>query len=663
MLEDIISTHAGGNIFLLCKKEVLFTVEDVGIILGLLNCGHPVRHYGSTKKKSRLYERFGMATNFDRKKVHSLIQELVKLDDEVDVEDTVRLWIVLLVCTFLAPRSAHSCPQQMLSCLDDIQRIREYNWAAAVQEVTLHNFDNLVTFVKNQRSGATCPAKRRSGKESQAHYFMYGCAASLAVWFLEHTRVTKNLTVERNEMETIYKGNQTVPEDTSTVPPATSLSLLQEIAASMKSQEVKFDQLNTQLNDQMRQIEEIMRYIHRRDEPVSHEEGAAGTTPTFSEHVHAQPPMMYEDPVTQQEWVVCPPTYSQYVPDVPDVQPPITNDNQAPPIGHFEEDITTAVEDVDAENPNSMVQAIKEREDWRPGLYDQSPYVREKPVTIPEKEKAVATEEPVTTNFGIFEFANGLVIRKSHILNLLYGCMTKGTATTIRRMLKEYGAFPDTAKWELRFDNQCPQQASETPIPPQLKKKMEEALALIYGDWLKVIGPELSSRPPVSPIPKADSGSKPQEQSPQNTSPLASYPPVSIEPEPKQKRRNIKKEARCSPEAMSIECSEVVVVDLTTEEMKLISWNCRGIGGSATVSTLRHLIHSCKPNITFLSETEASSLKASSFFKMNSIDNNHVVDSRKRAGGLWIWWDQNVNIQIIDSDDHLIDAKVEDPKL
>ncbi|MQM13449.1 hypothetical protein Taro_046380 [Colocasia esculenta] len=168
----------------------------------------------------------------------------------------------------------------------------------------------------------------------------------------------------------------------------------------------------------------------------------------------------------------------------------MTNDDQTPPIGHFEEDLTTAVEDVDAQNPNSMVWAIKEREDRRPSLYDQSPYVREKPVTMPEKEKAVATEEPVTAkwvckgqlkekhnaivesfletygsvgsepDFGIFEFANGLVIRKSHILNLLYGCMTEDTATTDRRMLKEYGAFPNAAKWELRFDNQCPQQAS-----------------------------------------------------------------------------------------------------------------------------------------------------------------------------------------------------------
>ncbi|MQM16395.1 hypothetical protein Taro_049356 [Colocasia esculenta] len=232
---------------------------------------------------------------------------------------------------------------------------------------------------------------------------MYGCVASLAVWFLEHTRVRqpinrmayprlfrwgtfagktspfpiasltgqqviKNLTVERNEMETIYKGNQTVPEDTSMVPPTASLSLLQEIAASIKSQEVKFDQLNTQLNDQMRQIEEIMRYIHRRDEPAT------------------------EEPVTAK-WVCK---------------------------GQLKE------------KHNAIVESFLET-------------------------CGSVGSEP---DFGIFEFANSLVIRKSHILNLLYGCMTEDTATTVRRMLKEYGAFPDAAKWELRFDNQCPQQVS-----------------------------------------------------------------------------------------------------------------------------------------------------------------------------------------------------------
>ncbi|MQM03023.1 hypothetical protein Taro_035800 [Colocasia esculenta] len=119
MLEDITSTHVGGNIFLLGKNEVLFTVEDVGIILGLPSFEHPVCHYGNSKKKStichygnskkksKLHERFGVAINFDQKKVHSLIQQLVKSDDEADVEDTVRLWIVLLLCTNFLLRDQH----------------------------------------------------------------------------------------------------------------------------------------------------------------------------------------------------------------------------------------------------------------------------------------------------------------------------------------------------------------------------------------------------------------------------------------------------------------------------------------------------------------------------------------------------------------------------
>ncbi|MQL68099.1 hypothetical protein Taro_000411 [Colocasia esculenta] len=227
MLEDIISTHVGGNIFLLGKKEVLFTVEDVGIILGLPSFGHPVRHYGSTKKKSRLYERFGMATNFDRKKVHSLIQQLVWFLEHTRVRKPIN-------------RMAYP---------------RLFRWG-------------------------TFPCK----------------TSPFPIASLTGQQVIKNLTVERNEMKTIYKGNQTIPEDTSTVPPAAaSLSLLQEIAASIKSQELKFDQLSTHLNDQMRQIEEIMRYIHKMDEPVTHEEGAVEATPTFSEHVHVQPLMMDDD--------------------------------------------------------------------------------------------------------------------------------------------------------------------------------------------------------------------------------------------------------------------------------------------------------------------------------------------------------------------------------
>lgn len=181
LLEEIISSHIGDNCFKLGPKEVLFSVDDVGIILGLPSSGLRVHHYGSRTKKSRLHDRFGVKTIFDRKKVYSLIQGLVNSEDRTDIEDTVRLWIVLLFCTFVCPRSAHCCPQQMLSYLDDIGRIGEYNWASAVQEITLHNLADVVTVVNNRRVGAISQAKRRCGADSQSYSFIYGCPASLAV--------------------------------------------------------------------------------------------------------------------------------------------------------------------------------------------------------------------------------------------------------------------------------------------------------------------------------------------------------------------------------------------------------------------------------------------------------------------------------------------------
>ncbi|MQM15532.1 hypothetical protein Taro_048477 [Colocasia esculenta] len=63
-----------------------------------------------------------------------------------------------------------------------------------------------------------------------------GKTSPFPITSLTGQQVIKNLTVERNEMETA-----SLPEDTSTIRSAASLSLLHEIAASIKSQELKFD--------------------------------------------------------------------------------------------------------------------------------------------------------------------------------------------------------------------------------------------------------------------------------------------------------------------------------------------------------------------------------------------------------------------------------------
>lgn len=83
--------------------------------------------------------------------------------------------------------------------------------------------------------------------------------------------------------------------------------------------------------------------------------------------------------------------------------------------------------------------------------------------------------------------------------------------------------------------------------------------------------------------------------------------------------------------------------------MKLLSWNCRGLGNPRTVRVLRDLIKSQKPDLLFLSETLVDN---------NVVDNlapkfgftSHVSVARVgRGGGLAVMWRRNLKCSVIDS--------------
>ncbi|MQL82536.1 hypothetical protein Taro_015016 [Colocasia esculenta] len=77
----------------------------------------------------------------------------------------------------------------MLICLDNIDEIGRYNWAAVVTEMTLHKFDDFVTLVREKRSGRNTTPKRRIARREHGSAYIFGYSAALAVWFLEHTRL------------------------------------------------------------------------------------------------------------------------------------------------------------------------------------------------------------------------------------------------------------------------------------------------------------------------------------------------------------------------------------------------------------------------------------------------------------------------------------------
>ncbi|MQM18272.1 hypothetical protein Taro_051259 [Colocasia esculenta] len=188
LLEEIVSHHEVGNVFNIENKSVSFTVEDVALILGMPCTGFPVHHYGSSIKVSKLHKRFGKDIAFTRQVIH---------DEKEDIEDTVRLWILLLLSTFLAPRSAYVCSPQMIKYLDDIERIGSYAWVVAFHELILHNIEEASKMVKmNAKRG-------RHDEKPRKNQFIFGCSYALCVesklpihpseqWVLERQRGKTN---------------------------------------------------------------------------------------------------------------------------------------------------------------------------------------------------------------------------------------------------------------------------------------------------------------------------------------------------------------------------------------------------------------------------------------------------------------------------------------
>ncbi|MQM01666.1 hypothetical protein Taro_034427, partial [Colocasia esculenta] len=181
LLEEIVAHHEVGNVFNIGNKSLSFTVKDVALILGMPCTRFPVHHYGSFIEVSKLHKRFGKDTAFTRQVIHGYLIDLVGSAEKEDIDDTVRLWILLLLSTFLSPRSAYVCSPQMIKYLDNIERIRSDAWVVVFHELILNNIEKASKMVKmNTKRG-------RHDEKPRKNHFIFGCSYALCVWLLEHT--------------------------------------------------------------------------------------------------------------------------------------------------------------------------------------------------------------------------------------------------------------------------------------------------------------------------------------------------------------------------------------------------------------------------------------------------------------------------------------------
>ena len=68
--------------------------------------------------------------------------------------------------------------------------------------------------------------------------------------------------------------------------------------------------------------------------------------------------------------------------------------------------------------------------------------------------------------------------------------------------------------------------------------------------------------------------------------------------------------------------------------MRILAWNCRGIGRVSKIRALKELIRESNPDLVFLSETKVKSLRINRIKTHLNFFDCFYVESNGRAGGL-----------------------------
>lgn len=90
--------------------------------------------------------------------------------------------------------------------------------------------------------------------------------------------------------------------------------------------------------------------------------------------------------------------------------------------------------------------------------------------------------------------------------------------------------------------------------------------------------------------------------------------------------------------------------------MLIFSWNCRGLGNISTVRNLKAFFRACNPQIAFLSETLL--VNSTKLFSSLDFDNCYFVPATGKSGGLAIFWNDSVNLEVISSSKNVIHCRL-----
>ena len=90
--------------------------------------------------------------------------------------------------------------------------------------------------------------------------------------------------------------------------------------------------------------------------------------------------------------------------------------------------------------------------------------------------------------------------------------------------------------------------------------------------------------------------------------------------------------------------------------MSCSTWNCRGIGNPATVKELRDFARSFVPSVLCIVETQVHKTRVEGLTRTLGYDHAFAVSSSGRSGGLGMFWNDGINVEILPYSQYHIDA-------
>ena len=95
--------------------------------------------------------------------------------------------------------------------------------------------------------------------------------------------------------------------------------------------------------------------------------------------------------------------------------------------------------------------------------------------------------------------------------------------------------------------------------------------------------------------------------------------------------------------------------------MSALCWNCRGVGNAATVQELREFAKKFAPTLLCIVETQIEGSRVENLANTLGYDNAYAVDSQGRSGGLCLFWNNEIKIEVLGYSCYHLDVSVEEP--